>query len=148
MFDRQCAAPGSTFSFEVKGGEAEAFAFLDKLEVVKLAVSLGGTETLICHPRLDDSFRACRRSCARKSASPTRSSGSRSASRIADDLIADLQQALAAAKRVGVSVLYNLVLSLPGLTGQSSNPCAVDISEHLAAPQSPVVTGSPGQAGR
>ena len=35
---------------EVKGGEAEAFAFLDRLEIMKLAVSLGGTETLISHP--------------------------------------------------------------------------------------------------
>ena len=50
VFDRQCLAPGSTFSFEVKGGEAEAFAFLDRLEIMKLAVSLGGTETLISHP--------------------------------------------------------------------------------------------------
>lgn len=50
IFDRQCAAPGSTFAFEVKGGEPEAFAFLDRLEVMKLAVSLGGTETLISHP--------------------------------------------------------------------------------------------------
>ena len=43
-------APGSTFSFEVKGGEAEAFAVLDRLKVIKLAVSLGGTETLASHP--------------------------------------------------------------------------------------------------
>lgn len=50
IFDRQCTAPGSTFSFEVKGGEKEAFAMLDRLRIMKLAVSLGGTETLICHP--------------------------------------------------------------------------------------------------
>lgn len=50
VFDRQCTAPGSTFAFDVKGGEAEAFALLDALEVMKLAVSLGGTETLISHP--------------------------------------------------------------------------------------------------
>jgi methionine-gamma-lyase len=50
VFDRQCLEPGSTFSFEVQGGEAEAFAFLDRLEIMKLAVSLGGTETLISHP--------------------------------------------------------------------------------------------------
>ena len=42
--------PGSTFSFEAKGGEAEAFAVLDRLKVIKLAVSLGGTETLASHP--------------------------------------------------------------------------------------------------
>jgi len=50
LFERQCKGAGSTFSFEVKGGEAEAFAVLDRLEVIKLAVSLGGTETLASHP--------------------------------------------------------------------------------------------------
>jgi len=50
VFDRQCTAPGSTFSFYVKGGEAKAFKMLDELKVMKLAVSLGGTETLISHP--------------------------------------------------------------------------------------------------
>ncbi|MBK5911222.1 methionine gamma-lyase [Rhodothalassium salexigens] len=50
VFTRQCLAPGSTFAFDLKGGEPEAFRFLNALEVVKLAVSLGGTETLICHP--------------------------------------------------------------------------------------------------
>jgi methionine-gamma-lyase len=50
VFDRQCRAPGSTFSFDVTGGEMEAFALLDKLQIMKLAVSLGGTETLISHP--------------------------------------------------------------------------------------------------
>jgi methionine-gamma-lyase len=50
VFDRQCTAPGSTFSFDVKGGEKEAFTLLDHLQIMKLAVSLGGTETLISHP--------------------------------------------------------------------------------------------------
>jgi methionine-gamma-lyase len=50
LMERQSGSPGSTFSFEVKGGEKEAFAFLNRLEVFKLAVSLGGTESLICHP--------------------------------------------------------------------------------------------------
>ena len=50
VFERQCTAPGSTFSFDVKGGEKEAFALLDHLQIMKLAVSLGGTETLISHP--------------------------------------------------------------------------------------------------
>jgi len=50
VFERQCRSAGSTFSFEVKGGEAEAFAALDRLEVIKLAVSLGGTESLASHP--------------------------------------------------------------------------------------------------
>jgi methionine-gamma-lyase len=50
VFDRQCSAPGSTFSFDVKGEEKEAFRLLDNLQIMKLAVSLGGTETLISHP--------------------------------------------------------------------------------------------------
>jgi methionine-gamma-lyase len=50
IYSRQCEAPGSTFAFEVHGGEAEAFAVLNALQVVKLAVSLGGTETLAQHP--------------------------------------------------------------------------------------------------
>ena len=50
VFERQCRAAGSTFSFQIKGGEAEAFRMLDRLKVLRLAVSLGGSETLICHP--------------------------------------------------------------------------------------------------
>jgi methionine-gamma-lyase len=50
VFDKQCSGPGSTFSFDVKGGEREAFAVLDNLQIIKLAVSLGGTETLVSHP--------------------------------------------------------------------------------------------------
>ena len=50
VFDRQCRGAGSTFSFEVQGGEAGAFRFLDALQVIKLAVSLGGTESLASHP--------------------------------------------------------------------------------------------------
>jgi methionine-gamma-lyase len=50
VFRRQCQSAGSTFGFAVKGGEAEAFRLLDALQVIKLAVSLGGTETLISHP--------------------------------------------------------------------------------------------------
>ncbi|XBQ16081.1 MAG: cystathionine gamma-synthase family protein [Oceanicaulis sp.] len=43
-------AYGSTFAFDVKGGQAAAFRMLNALKVIKLAVSLGGTESLICHP--------------------------------------------------------------------------------------------------
>jgi methionine-gamma-lyase len=50
IFHSQCQSPGSTFGFAVKGGEAEAFRLLDALQVIKLAVSLGGTETLMSHP--------------------------------------------------------------------------------------------------
>lgn len=50
LYARQCLAPGATFSFEIEGGETEAFRVLDALKLVKLAVSLGSTESLASHP--------------------------------------------------------------------------------------------------
>ena len=50
IYRKQCLGPGSMISFDIKGGEAEAFRFLDALKIVKLAVSLGGTESLAEHP--------------------------------------------------------------------------------------------------
>ena len=50
VFRRQCLGAGSTFTFRLRGGEPAAFAMLDRLRVIRMAVSLGGTETLICHP--------------------------------------------------------------------------------------------------
>lgn len=50
VFERQCSAAGSTFSFDIAGGEKAAFAFLNALQIFKLAVSLGGTESLASHP--------------------------------------------------------------------------------------------------
>ncbi len=50
IFERQCLAAGAMISFEVEGGEAAAFRTLNALELVKLAVSLGGTESLAEHP--------------------------------------------------------------------------------------------------
>ena len=50
IYRRHCTGAGSTFSLFVKGGEAESFRFLDSLRIAKLAVSLGGTETLASHP--------------------------------------------------------------------------------------------------
>jgi methionine-gamma-lyase len=50
VYARQCTGAGSTFAFDIKGGEKEAFAFLNALQIFKLAVSLGGTESLASHP--------------------------------------------------------------------------------------------------
>lgn len=91
----QSTGAGSTFSFDVKGGEAEAFRVLELLQIVKLAVSLGGTKSLACHPA------STTHSGVPK---PTRDRlGVTDATiRISigiehpDDLLADLEQALAA----------------------------------------------------
>ncbi len=50
IYARHCTGAGSTFSLYLKGGEKEAFAFLDGLRIANLAVSLGGTETLASAP--------------------------------------------------------------------------------------------------
>lgn len=47
---QQYSSNGGMISFDIEGGEKEAFKFLDSLKLVKLAVSLGGTESLACHP--------------------------------------------------------------------------------------------------
>jgi len=95
VYRRQCTAAGSTFSFVLEGGRAEAFALINALRRFKSAVSLGGSESLICHP------------------ASTTHSGVSAAQREADgvseglvrlsiglehagDLVADLQQALQA----------------------------------------------------
>jgi methionine-gamma-lyase len=50
LFAKQCKSPGSTFSFNIKGGRDLAFKILNRFQLIKLAVSLGGTESLVCHP--------------------------------------------------------------------------------------------------
>jgi methionine-gamma-lyase len=50
VYRKQCEGPGSLIAFEIDGGEAAAFRFLNALQLVKLAVSLGGTESLAEHP--------------------------------------------------------------------------------------------------
>lgn len=47
---RQCKTNGGMISFDLKGSEKEAFKFLNALKLIKLAVSLGSTESLAEHP--------------------------------------------------------------------------------------------------
>jgi cystathionine beta-lyase/cystathionine gamma-synthase len=51
IFEKQCAYPGGLFSMEFRGGKAAAFEFLRRVRIAKNAVSLGGVETLTCHPK-------------------------------------------------------------------------------------------------
>jgi len=51
IYKRQYSSAGAMISFDITGGEAEAFKFLDSLKLIKLAVSLGGTESLAEHPQ-------------------------------------------------------------------------------------------------
>jgi cystathionine gamma-synthase/methionine-gamma-lyase len=95
VYERQCAGAGSTFSFRIRGGEREAFAMLDRLRVLRMAVSLGGTETLICHSATTTHYavpRPLREEVGVDDSSLRISVGVEHAS----DLIADLARALEA----------------------------------------------------
>jgi methionine-gamma-lyase len=50
IYRKQCLRPGAVVSFLIRGGEEEAFSFLNNLKMVKIAVSLGSTESLAEHP--------------------------------------------------------------------------------------------------
>ncbi|MCB0278318.1 MAG: cystathionine gamma-synthase family protein [Calditrichaeota bacterium] len=50
IYEKQCLSGGAMLSFDIVGGEREAFQFLNSLKLIKLAVSLGGTESLVEHP--------------------------------------------------------------------------------------------------
>ena len=95
IYDRHCSGAGSTFSLYLKGGEREAFAFLDALKIAKLAVSLGGTETLASHPAGMTHLSVAQ---ARKDALGIGDNLVRISVGVenADDLIADFAQALRA----------------------------------------------------
>jgi methionine-gamma-lyase len=50
LVKRQMAGPGAMISFGVKGGVEAGARLMDAVKLAALAVSLGGVETLICHP--------------------------------------------------------------------------------------------------
>ena len=50
IWQEQCSGSGAMISFDIVGGEKEAFTFLNNLKLIKLAVSLGSTESLAQHP--------------------------------------------------------------------------------------------------
>jgi cystathionine beta-lyase/cystathionine gamma-synthase len=51
IYKAQCDFPGAMFSLDLHGGKSAAFDFLRNLKIARNAVSLGGVETLVCHPK-------------------------------------------------------------------------------------------------
>jgi methionine-gamma-lyase len=47
----QCDFPGGMLSIDLRGGKKAAFEFLRNVQIARNAVSLGGVETLMCHPK-------------------------------------------------------------------------------------------------
>ena len=93
LMQRQTRGSGSTFSFRLHGGEAEAFRMLDGLKLLRLAVSLGGSETLICHPASTTHYAIARDRLAEAGVTAATLRLSVGLEH-PDDLIADLTQAL------------------------------------------------------
>ncbi|MEP1034063.1 cystathionine gamma-synthase family protein [Ekhidna sp.] len=50
IYEKQYTSAGAMLSIILEGGEKEAFQFLNNLKLIKLAVSLGSTESLAQHP--------------------------------------------------------------------------------------------------
>jgi methionine-gamma-lyase len=50
VYKRQCSGPSSTFSFVLDVSKSDAFRLINNLSIIKSAVSLGGSESLVCHP--------------------------------------------------------------------------------------------------
>ena len=95
IFEKQCDFPGGIFSLEFKGGKEAAFEFLRRVRIASNAVSLGGVETLTCHPR---STTHSGMSAAELAESGVTDGLVRVSVGIEDwrDLLADFEQALAA----------------------------------------------------
>ena len=92
---RQQSGYGSLFSFELEGGRPAAEKLLSRLRLFTLAESLGGVESLICHP-------ATMTHAAMDEAAQAVAGIGKGLLRVsvgiesADDLVADLRQALSA----------------------------------------------------
>lgn len=50
LAERQMQRFGSVLSFEIRGGRPQVAEFLDRVRLCRIATSLGGPETLVCHP--------------------------------------------------------------------------------------------------
>jgi cystathionine beta-lyase/cystathionine gamma-synthase len=93
IYEAQCEFPGAIFSLEIRGGKRAAFDFLRGLKVIKSAVSLGGVESLACHPASTTHSEETARELAKGGVSPGLV---RISVGVEDwrDLLEDVQQAL------------------------------------------------------
>jgi O-succinylhomoserine (thiol)-lyase len=91
---RQMSGFGGMLSFDIRGGRAAAFRFIQALEIFAFAESLGGVESLVEHP--ETMSHASMTSEARRAAGITESNIRLSTGiENPDDLVADVAHALA-----------------------------------------------------
>ena len=84
---------GSIFTFEIKGGEAEAHRFIDSLEIFSLLANVADVKSLVIHPASTTHAQLTNREKAEQAIYPGTIRLSIGTEHI-DDLIADLSQAL------------------------------------------------------
>ncbi|MCM1312057.1 MAG: O-acetylhomoserine aminocarboxypropyltransferase/cysteine synthase [Bacteroides sp.] len=85
---------GSIFTFEIKGGEAEAWKFIDSLEIFSLLANVADVKSLVIHPYTTTHSQMTPEELAQQHITPSTVRLSIGTEHI-DDLIADIEQALA-----------------------------------------------------
>ena len=85
---------GSIFTFEIAGGEAEAWRFIDSLEIFSLLANVADVKSLVIHPYTTTHSQMTPEELAQQHITPSTVRLSIGTEHI-DDLIADLDQALA-----------------------------------------------------
>ena len=85
---------GSIFTFEIAGGEAEAWRFIDSLEIFSLLANVADVKSLVIHPYTTTHSQMTPEELAQQHITPATVRLSIGTEHI-DDLIADLDQALA-----------------------------------------------------
>ena len=85
---------GSIFTFEVKGGQEEAFRFIDSLEIFSLLANVADVKSLVIHPATTTHSQLTGEELADQGIYPSTVRLSIGTEHI-DDILADLDQALA-----------------------------------------------------
>lgn len=93
LFRRQMTHGGGLLSFELAGGEAAAVRFIDRLQLIVHAVSLGGPETLVTRPARS-SHRGLTPEARREAGISDSLIRLATGFEAPEDLLADLEQAL------------------------------------------------------
>ena len=85
----------SIFTFEVKGGQEEAFRFIDNLEIFSLLANVADVKSLVIHPATTTHAQLTAEELAAVGISPATIRLSIGTEHI-DDILADLEKGLAA----------------------------------------------------
>ena len=88
---------GSIFTFEIKGGQAEAHKFIDNLEIFSLLANVADSKSLVIHPATTTHSQCSERELAEQGIKPNTIRLSIGTENV-DDLIAALDDAFAAVK--------------------------------------------------